>query len=163
MQSYCGKFAVNLGIMLPAVVKAARNGEINDPMKCKEYDCQIRQRLGGLLGEFQEKWWAIQPPLTEVGAELTELLRDKGLPFLEQFNSYQNVLNYYELRGMLPRVPAPRSALIAAILFHQKGYERRAREVFMQARELAGSTPKPGFIEHVIAIEKRCLPEPSCS
>jgi hypothetical protein len=96
-----GKFTVNLGVMLPCVLEIERGSK---PKKIyHEYDCQIRERLGSLAMEGKKDiWWNIQPPFDSVTSDITTLLENLGIPFLDQFLSYRNVLNYFDEHMKLP-------------------------------------------------------------
>lgn len=76
------KFTINLGISIPALRAAwgtpARTGAL------KEYDCELRSRIGSLLPNRNDKWWNVSSDsdpeilLREVFGDLSEY----ALPWL---------------------------------------------------------------------------------
>ena len=75
-ESFYGRFAVNLGVMLPAVMKleSARD----PPAFVQEYYCEIRERLGALVYE-EDVWWDLdlaEPPSRCRFESLLAVVRD---------------------------------------------------------------------------------------
>lgn len=151
-ESFYGKFAVNLGVVLPCVRRIEHNWE---PKKIyQEYDCEIRERLGSLADEGRDFWWTIEPNFDGVADDVFRKLHDLGLPFLEKFNSYEDVLREFECSGKFPLLNEGRSALVVAMIRHDQGDEAGAKLAFERAKTYP--TRNPGFIKHVQAIEDAC-------
>jgi hypothetical protein len=78
-----GKFTLNVGIHFSSVAKMLHG---SDPMPAapKECFCLMRRRVGELLPEGTDRWWAVGPE-TDVEAisnELTAACRDYVFPWL---------------------------------------------------------------------------------
>ena len=147
-----GKFTMNLGIVLPCIWRIERHWE---PKKFyQEYECEIRMRLGHIPDDdTSDSWWTISPPYEVISSEIGELLQLHGLSFLDGFSSYGNVLCEFERVGILPSVPEGRSALIAAVVYHDQGDRPASVRAFQRAKE----TENQAFMRHVSAIEKECM------
>ena len=81
-------FTINLGVFFPEVQRglegylALRLGQ-GGP---KEFDCQVRTRLGALMPEASDKWWKLRAPRgpSPRPGELGDALTTLGLPWLER-------------------------------------------------------------------------------
>ena len=147
-ESYYGKFAVNLGVLLPCVYEVERQRAPAEFVQ--DYDCTIRQRLGSLaFGE--DKWFDITNDTTGLTKVVIDLLDRFGLNFLEQFQTYQDVLSYYSENGNLPFQNAGRASLEAAIVASHTGNLTLSSELFAKAY----ATNHEGFQRHVAELAKR--------
>ena len=84
-----GMFTVNLGVLLPCVFEVDWQKPL--PSFAKEYDCSIRERLG-TLAFGSDEWFGLTSDSSAAATELVQLLDKLGLPFLEQFSTYEGVL-----------------------------------------------------------------------
>lgn len=152
-KSLYGSFTVNLGICLPYVL------EIEYPDKPKkfyhEYDCQIRTRLGSLLGEGSDLWWDLNQTPGDLSDTVSSLIFTGGLPFLEKFTSNESVVEYYRKHGDLPFNNPWRSALIVGIVLSGLGKIQAAEAHFDNA--VNQSSGHPGFRTYVQDIRVRCI------
>jgi len=162
-ESAYGKFTVNLGIALPDVRRI--EGRLEEKKVYQEYDCEIRERLGSLAKGGADVWWEICPPVETIASDLSALFRSHGFPFLERFESYDDVILEFGTTGKLPFSNEGRSALVIAMLHHARNDEAAAAEAFRRAK--AYPTKNPGFLRYVGAIEDACrkrankAPEPT--
>jgi hypothetical protein len=143
-----GKFAINLGILLPCVYQVERQKTVPDFVQ--EYDCTVRQRLG-TLAFGKDEWFEISDDIATLATNIVRLLDKYGLEFLEQFKSYENVLSYFQANGKLPFQSSNRASLEAALIAHHIGNETLSKTLFAKARD----TDNKGFQNHVTEIEKR--------
>ncbi|HEY5042065.1 MAG TPA: DUF4304 domain-containing protein [Verrucomicrobiae bacterium] len=143
-----GKFAINLGVLLPCVYQVERQKPVPDFIQ--EYDCTIRQRLG-TLAFGKDEWFEITDDIATLATNIVRLLDKYGLEFLEQFKSYENVLRYFQANGKLPFQSSNRASLEAALIAHHIGNETLSKTLFAKARD----TDNKGFQNHVTEIEKR--------
>lgn len=143
-----GKFAINLGILLPCVYQVERQKPLPDFIQ--EYDCTIRQRLG-TLAFGKDEWFEITDNNTALTTKIVELLDKYGLEFLDRFGTYQDVLSYFQANGNLPFQNPSRASLEAALVAYQIGNETLSKALFAKARD----TDNKGFQNHVAEIEKR--------
>src|SRR5207249_2541374 len=88
-ESFYGKFAVNLGVLLPCV----RETEWQKPAPefVQEHYCTIRSRLGS-LAFGTDQWFELTSDTSTLTKTLVQMLDRFGLPFFEQFPNYAAVL-----------------------------------------------------------------------
>jgi len=150
-ESHYGRFTVNLGIALPAVRAIESGRELSAFVQ--EYECEIRERLTHLaFGE--DAWFDLDHQIEKTSADIVRHMDALGIPFLEEFESYESVLAVLDQRGSLPSSNAGRSFLVGAMVcVHLKNIDR-AREYFDRAAEYA--SPNKRFVGHVSAIRREC-------
>jgi len=144
-ENFYGKFWTNLGVFLPCVYSVERSQPI--PTFLQEYDCQIRTRLG-TLAFGHDQTFEISDDVSTLAGTIVTLLDQFGLPFLEQFRNYTDVLNYFESHGAYPQMNSGRATFEAAIISHALGRPDQAQHYFEQALD---PNHKP-FSEHVREI-----------
>jgi hypothetical protein len=147
-ESFYGKFAINLGILLPCVYSLERQQA--PPDFVKEYHCTIRERLG-CLAFGKDDWFELKDESTTIAKTVVELLDKHGLDFLDQFKTYQDVLSYYGRHGSLPFQNSNRASLEVAIIANHLGDLTLSTELFAKA----GSIDHSGFKKHVLEMKKR--------
>ena len=145
-----GQFNVELGVPLPCLLHI----EYGTPHR-RTYSsgyCEIRTSLPALRSESNGNWWSLADDPIETGRSVMLELKSVGLPFLLQFQSYEDVIAHYEREGSLPGNNPGRSALAVAVLCHDLGDSDRASDFF----DIAKSYNHKGFVEHVNEIQRRC-------
>jgi hypothetical protein len=147
-ESYYGKFAVNLGVLLPCVWEVEWQKPAPDFVQ--EHDCSIRSRLSSLAFGTDE-WFELTTDTSILATTLVQLFDKFGLPFLDQFPDYGSVLAHFEAHGDLPFRNPGRAALDAAIIAHHVGDLEKARQLFSRAH----STDHKGFRQHVFTLADR--------
>ena len=146
-----GRFTVNLGVGLPALRPIEFGREF--PAFIQECDCEIRARLFHLV--FHEDTWLDLDYLPQkTAADTIRHMDTAGLPFLEEFESYEAVLAVIDSRGCLPSSNEGRSALVGAIVCVHLKQSDRARAYFDHAAECAGRNK--GFGNHVAQVRLAC-------
>jgi hypothetical protein len=148
-----GMFTVNLGVLIPSVLLAEGSFSHNSKKVVNDGLCSIRTRLGHLTPAACDTWWKIYEPFPPKSAEMLEIISQYGLPFLDQFRSYQDVIGYYETKQSLPGAPKGRDAFVAALTYHAAGNREAAASLFNRAKELADKNQ--AFVQHVATIEAR--------
>jgi hypothetical protein len=151
-ESFYGRFAVNLGVLLPAVLRIEHSRD--RPEFAREYDCEIRDRLGRLAYE-EDTWWDLDHQVAATAQSVAGLMDQHGLPFLDQFEDYRCVLSHLAQTGTLPFHNEGRSALVGALICCHLGEGDRASELFDRAVAYAKSLPNKGFLEHVTDLRAR--------
>jgi hypothetical protein len=147
-ESYYGQFWVNLAVFLPCVYEVERQQP--PPDFVQEYDCTIRQRLGTLaFGE--DRCFDLTSDTMALTKELVVLLDRFGLIFLEQFQTYQDALSYYDRHGNLPFQNMGRASLEAAIIAFHMGNKTLSASLLAKAH----ATNQKGFQQHVAEIARR--------
>ncbi len=147
-ESFYGRFAVNLGVLLPCVCETESQKSV--PEFVQEYHCTIRARLGSLaFGE--DRWFELTADTSALATTLVQMLDKFGLPFFEQFPDYPSVLAYFEAHGDLPFQNSKRATLEAAIVAHHLGEGQRAQRLLAQAH----TTDHKEFRQYVSVLANR--------
>jgi hypothetical protein len=105
-----GKFVINLGVCVESLYKFQSSTE--KKKYYKEYDCQIRDRLGTLL-TGQDYWWTIKDDNKQITEEIILGLETKGLEWFSGVNTKYNIINNY---GQSPYRSSPRAKLDIALI-----------------------------------------------
>jgi hypothetical protein len=150
-ENFYGKFAVNLGVLLPCVYEVEH--QQLSPDFVQEYNCSIRERLNRLAfgRDERETWFEITSDTSALAPTLVDFLDRLGLSFLDQFQTYEDVLSHYNAHGNLPFLNSARASLEAALVAHRVGNESLAKSLFQKAY----ASEHKGFREHVKEIAKR--------
>jgi hypothetical protein len=87
-----GSFTVNLGVYFPAVADIV--GEPPARSAPSDMDCQLRQRIGGLMPAGSDHWWEVRPgsSLLEVADDVVSAVTTLGLPWLDAHSSLESAL-----------------------------------------------------------------------
>jgi hypothetical protein len=127
-------FTINLGILIPALRAAC--GEPPIEGNPKEYDCDLRQRIGRLLPHRQDKWWSVTPSTdpAHLATELADTLLHYGLPWFDSFPDMLAVARYTDAR--FPRFRS-------AVAYQLAGDTASASQVMAEAISNAPSTALP--------------------
>lgn len=152
-ESYYGRFTVNLGVFLPAVpeIESGRGS----PAFVPEYHCEIRERLG-FLAHGEDVWWDLDHRVAATATSVVELMDEKGVPFLDQYEDYSSVLSYLERSGHFPSSNKGRSALVGALICVARGERDRAATFFDRATAEADRSKHRGFLGHVRDLRAQC-------
>lgn len=136
-----GKFVVNLGVCVESLFKFEFPTETKKYYK--EYDCQIRDRLGTLL-KGQDYWWTITDDNKKITEEIIVGLETKGLEWFLGVDTKEKIINNF---GHLPYRSSPRAKLDIALLvwFDDK---KKGSELFREYYDNIQST-KTGHKEYV--------------
>jgi hypothetical protein len=105
-----GKFVVNLGVCIESLSKFQYPTE--NKKFYKEYDCQIRGRLGTLL-TGQDYWWTITDDNTNITKEIIDGLETKAMQWFSGVDTKEKIIANY---GSLPYNSTPRAKLDIALL-----------------------------------------------
>jgi hypothetical protein len=147
-ESFYGKFAVNLGVLLPCVYETEQQKPVPD--FTQEHYCSIRRRLG-TLAFGSDHWFELTSDIPTLATTVVQLFDRFGLPFVEQFPNYASVLAYYDAHGDLPSQTSGRASLEAAIVAHYLGDARRTHQLLAKAH----TTDHEGFCQYVSTIANR--------
>lgn len=144
-ESYYGRFAVNLGVLLPCIRELEHR--LPAPAFAHDFHCTIRSRLA--FGEVC--WFNIGSDTAGLGAQIVGLLDRTGLGFFDPFQSYEDVLVYYDAHGDLPFQNEGRAALEAALVAHHLHDASRAASLFARA----STTGREVFRQYVAELAAR--------
>lgn len=154
-ESSYGQIAVNLGVYLPCVIEIEQRSE---PKRFyQDYHCEIRERLGSPAKSGTNVWWDLREEPDVTGETINDLLKTDGLSFLDRYQNYLDVLDYYHLHGSLPFHNEGRSALTAAMIYSHLGKNAEASTLFDRAAADAVRSGHAGFHDYVHKIRQRCL------
>jgi hypothetical protein len=152
-ESFYGRFAVNLGVMLPAVLKLESGRD--PPAFVQEYYCEIRERLGALVYK-EDVWWDLDHRIAQTTASILQLMDSSGIPFLDQYEDYASVLEHVARAGSLPSSHPGRSGLVAALICVSTGERERAAAFFDKAAAAAVQAKHKGFQSHIADLRSSC-------
>jgi hypothetical protein len=150
-ESFYGRFAVNLGIALPAVSAVEQDRSL--PPFVQEYECHIRERLSHLVFK-EDVWFDLDHLVDRTASEIVRHMDAVGVPFLERFESYGAVLAEIDTTGSLPGSNAGRSVLVGAMVCAHLCDNERARMYFDRAAELA--IDRKAFAGHIADVRRGC-------
>ncbi|MBS1652966.1 MAG: DUF4304 domain-containing protein [Bacteroidetes bacterium] len=105
-----GKFVVNLGVCIESLYKFQSPTE--NKKYYKEYDCQIRDRLGTLV-TGQDYWWTITNDNRKITEEIIEGLETKGFEWFSGIDTKEKIISN---NGYLPYDATPRANLDIALI-----------------------------------------------
>ena len=148
-----GKFTVNIGILIPNILRLEGFGKIDAKKVYNAAYCSISTRLGHVSPYAGDAWWSIQEPFPPISAEVQDLLKNYGLPFLDQFRRNKDIIDRFEQDRRLPGITDPGCRKIIGILYHAAGNHQAATAAFNEARSLVEKDHP--FIQHVNLIESR--------
>jgi len=119
-----GKFTINLGVYQEDFHRELHGREAGPNIK--EYDCDLRLRIGHLMG-VTDQWWMVSPDtnLAALADEVSRLIGTQALPYLERMS------NLYDLLGAFEARHSYFDAAVAAHLLGESGVAdrlQRARE-----------------------------------
>jgi hypothetical protein len=119
----------------------------------REYFCEIRASLGALAG-YGDKWCGLDGRVSATAAQIQRLLDGFGVPFLDRYETYGDIVEDLCEHGSLPGVTECRSALVGALVCHASGKRDEAREWFDKAAAAAGEFA--GFEAFVARVREKC-------
>ncbi len=105
-----GKFVVNLGVCIESLFQFQSPTE--NKKYYKEYDCQIRDRLGTLL-TGQDYWWTITDDNKRISEEIFSGLETKVFEWFEGLETKEKIISN---NGHLPYRSSPRAKLDTALI-----------------------------------------------
>jgi hypothetical protein len=85
------QFTVNLGILIEPLHAAAESLPLKGSLK--EYDCDVRARIGQLQPTKQDKWWTVRPDSDPegLGDDVFTSIAQLALPWFERLSSFDAV------------------------------------------------------------------------
>lgn len=85
------QFTVNLGVSIDPLHAAAESLPLKGTLK--EYDCDLRTRIGHLLPTKQDKWWTVKPDTAPdvLADDVFTNIANHALPWFEHLCSYEAV------------------------------------------------------------------------
>lgn len=116
-----GKFTINLGVYLAKVQNSTNL--IAKTFPPREYECQIRERIGALIGApHGDIWWDVMPSsdVSELSKTIIGHLRENAIPWLNTMSIPEEAAAYYlgmNMKGM------------AALLYWAAGNSKKASEL----------------------------------
>ena len=130
-----GKFVVNMGVCIESLFKFQFPTE--NKKYYKEYDCQIRVRLGTLL-TGQDYWWTITDDNTKITEEIILGLETIGSDWFAGVDSKEKIITNL---GNLPYDCSPRVKLDVALIVWFDNKEK-GKELIMEYYNSIGSSNK---------------------
>lgn len=122
-----GLFTVNFGVAIEEAWLASPGSKVGFPGFVNDYDCEIRLRLGDILGERRDLWWSLDLSQTAVDS-IGDSITDSGLGWLADRGTRSGILSIWDREG-LGALPMPTPIPIVMVLRHL-GREPRAVDLF---------------------------------
>jgi hypothetical protein len=92
--------------------------------------------------------------VSKTASDITRYMDSFGLPFLEEFESYDDVLAVLDKSGSLPSSNEGRSSLVGAMVCVHLRQLERASSYFDRAAAYASANK--GFAGHVADVRREC-------
>lgn len=113
-----GQFTVNFGVAIEEAWLLGRRGQTAQfPAFVNDYDCEIRERLGQILGKQQDVWWGLGGDLDGLADELGNAIVEQGVAWLNSRANREGILRIWAASG-LTALPTPTALPIVMILRH---------------------------------------------
>lgn len=123
-----GKFTINLGVCIPEIYKIIWDKD--QPKFVDHGDCEINKRIGELLSPPEDLWWDLNKNPKKLSKKVLGLVEKRGLPFLNQFISHDDIIQEWNEHGEIIGLP-PRAGLSIAILLANNGNHQQARSLLI--------------------------------
>jgi hypothetical protein len=112
-----GLFTVNLGVAVREAWEQSMRLDKPFPAFINDYDCEIRERLGQVLGERYDVWWPLGAEPADTAAVIFDALTGPGLEWLAARGTREAILRVWG-DGGLRALPTPTALPIVMILRH---------------------------------------------
>lgn len=128
------KFTINLNIVSPAFHEKWTGSLL--PKNPSSAAAVCSYRIGLLMPEGKDHWWAVTPDTdaNSLSSELTAVIRDVGLPFLDKVSDLEYLLDKIQKEPHFPGVVINKS-LVAAVLLSVMKKDEEARDTICALRE----------------------------
>ena len=122
-------FTVNLGISIEALHVASEGLPLKGSLK--EYECDVRTRIGNLLPSKQDKWWVVNQNSDpdELAEDVFVQLDQFGLPWFEKLVDYPAIALVFAER---------KTPFMAALAYHLANDPVAAEKAMNQAYAESG-------------------------
>ncbi len=111
-----GFFTVNFGVAVEESWLLSRQDlDVQFPSFFNDYDCDIRERLGQILGDRQDVWWPLRPDDGRSARVVGDGIAEEGLLWLEARGTREGILRVWS-DGGLAALPTPTVLPIVMIL-----------------------------------------------
>ena len=147
--SYYGKFTVDIGVYIEEVYLHYHSWEKKPPRKISTSHCEITRRLPTFLPGVEDKWWELSGPIGEIVEELSNLLLNYGLPFLESLLTRKSIIEKSEIDIDFLGLP-PRGKTSMAIVNMYLGHKDKAEALLKSELEQNLNKPYSKFIREVL-------------
>jgi hypothetical protein len=111
-----GLFTVNFGVAIEeAWLLSRRQRDVVFPEFVNDYDCEIRERMGQILGRQEDTWWELRPDHDQLATEISEAVLEHGANWLESRATREKILDLWTAGGS-KALPMPTALPIVMIL-----------------------------------------------
>jgi hypothetical protein len=122
-----GAFTINLGLWLQEAAELSRPGP--RPKFVRDADCHVRWRIGNLLPKRGDWWWRLDASVEELAGLVDSLLVEDALPFLDRFDSREELLHAWHARDPLVSDYGTAPPFTIAVVHAVRGEKEPAREI----------------------------------
>ena len=127
-QEKSGLMCVNIGIRVPECVMRDINFK-NDKKYYKEYECNIRSRLGAIKGK-QEAWYDLSRDPKRIASDITKEITDRVLPVFDVLSSREAILQYRKDYPLFDELFSHLRQLEDSFIYRYIGNEEMAEKSF---------------------------------
>lgn len=118
-------FTLNFGISIEALHTASEGLPLKGSLK--EYDCDLRARIGQLFPSKKEKWWEVNQNSDpdQLAEDVFARIKQFGLPWFERLQEYSAIAIEFMER---------KTPFMAALAYHLAGDSVAAEKAMSEAR-----------------------------
>lgn len=146
------KFTVNLGVWIPEV--AEHHLAPPRTKTIREYDCQVRGRLGQFVEPATDLWWPLNDSWPDSASAALTLLGAQGLAWLETFATRDGIIAGWNR--------ASDARIVIAIIEAKRGRAPRARQLLAEQIASTRNTAHHQYV-HAVAHQLGIGPLPDAS
>ena len=154
-----GLFTVNFGVAVEeAWLLNRRQREAAFPEFVNDYDCEIRERLGQILGRQEDAWWELRPEHGQVAIEIGDAILEHGIDWLENRATREKILELWTAGGL--KVLPMKTALPIVMILRRRD---RPDEAATALRSYYQTITQPAHKRYVYEVGSDLgisLPEP---
>jgi hypothetical protein len=123
-ERHYGSFRIDFGIYF----RGRRDFRPDPEAWVRDEWCPMRFTMGELAAlPDEERWWSLSDPRASTNS--SAMLLDHGLPYLDRYQSVDDVVSAFEHLGPFPLGLSPAGGLDVADLCMSTGHRARAREI----------------------------------
>jgi Domain of unknown function (DUF4304) len=141
------KITLNLGISIETLHMAAEGLPLKGTLK--EYECDVRSRIGQLHADKLDKWWTLTPTTNaeQLADELFSEVVTYGLPWFDRLTTYSDIAEEFVARN---------NPFMAALVYlldnNRTEAEKWMIEAFAKSSKLALPKLKRFALAHSLTI-----------
>ncbi|WPD24451.1 MAG: DUF4304 domain-containing protein [Candidatus Electrothrix scaldis] len=144
--SKSAEFTINLGIYIEEIHECSGAHPVGDNIK--EYNCDMRERIGSLMPGGTDYWWEVREGSDpeSIASEVIDALSSFGLPWFDKYQNLVNIASFYENKDPFM------AAVTQVVLGNIKQAEEFAKLAYMKAHKLRKRPLRDWALKNGIAL-----------